>query len=87
MDTHGFSIASALFYDFLSNQTHIAKISFRFLETQDSTVNSIYGWLLLSRAPQDVTDTAIYKVDYFFSGNVRTGKISYSKKDIFHSAP
>ena len=54
-----FSIASALFQDFLSNQTHIAKIPFWFLETQGSTIDSIYGLLLLSRAPQDSIDTKI----------------------------
>ena len=54
-----FSIASALFQDFLSNQTHIAKIPFRCLETQGSTIDSIYGLLLLSRAPQDNIDTTV----------------------------
>ena len=77
----------ALFQDFLPNKTHIAKISFRFLETQDSTVDSVYELLVLSRAPPDITDTVVHKVDYFFSGNLRTGKLSYSKKDIFHSVP
>ena len=54
-----FSIASALFQDFLSNQTHIAKIPFWFLETQGSSIDSIYELLLLSRAPQDSVDTAV----------------------------
>ena len=77
----------ALLQDFLPNKTHIAKISFRFLETKDSTVGFVYELLVLSRAPQDITDTVVYKVDYFFSDNLRTGKLSYSKKDIFHSVP
>ena len=54
-----FSIASALFQYFLSNQTHIAKIPFWFLETQGSSIDSIYELLLLSRAPQDSIDTAV----------------------------
>ena len=54
-----FSIASALFQDFLSNHTHIARIPFWFLETQGSTTDSIYGLLLLSRAPQDSVDTTV----------------------------
>ena len=48
-----------LFEDFLPNQTHIAKISFRFLETQGSTIESINGLLLLSRAPPDSIDTTV----------------------------
>ena len=79
-----FSIASALFQDFPPNQTHIVRISFWFWETQGSTIDSIYGLLLLSRAPQDSIDTTSKS---FISSSVyiRTVKISYSKKDIFHS--
>ena len=54
-----FSITSALFQDFLSNQTHRVKIPFWFLETHGSTINSIYELLLLSRAPQDIIDTTV----------------------------
>ena len=49
----------SLFQDFLQNQTHTAKISFRFLEKQGPTIDSIYGLLLLSRAPQDNTNTTV----------------------------
>ena len=52
-----FFIAPTLFQGFRSNQTHIAKIPFWFLETQGSTIDSIYELLLLSRAPQDSIDT------------------------------
>ena len=52
-----FSIGSALFQDFLPNQTHIARISFCFLETQGSTIDFIYGLLLFSKAPKDSIDT------------------------------
>ena len=45
------------------------------LETEFSTIDCIYGLLLLSRAPQDSIDKSFY-VDYFFPGNVRTAKIS-----------
>ena len=51
-----FPIASSLF---LSNQTHIVKIPFLFLETQSATIDSIYGLLLLSRVPHDSIDTAV----------------------------
>ena len=54
-----FLIMLALFQDFLSNQTHTAKIPFWFLETQGLTVDSIYGLLLLSKAPQDSIDTTV----------------------------
>ena len=49
----------SLFQDSLQNQTHTAKISFWFLENQGLTIDSIYGSLLLSRAPQDSMDTTI----------------------------
>ena len=42
-----FSIASALFQDFLSYRT------------QGFTIDSIYKLLLLSRAPQDIIDTTV----------------------------
>ena len=42
-----FSIVSVLFQNFLSYQTPIAKTPFWFLETQGSTIDSIYGLLLL----------------------------------------
>ena len=84
MDT--FFHCLSLFQDFLQNQTHAAKIFFGFLEKQGPTINSIYGLLLLSRAPQDSIDTTILIV-YFLFCNIRTPKISYNKKDIFHSAP
>ena len=54
-----FSIASVLFHDFLSNQTHIAKMSFWFLELQGSTFDYIKELLLLSRVPQDSLDTTV----------------------------
>ena len=54
-----FSIASTLFQDFLPNQTHIAIICFWFLETQGSTLDSICGLLLPSRAPKERIDTAV----------------------------
>ena len=44
-----------LFQNFIPNQTNTAKISFRLLETQGSTIDSINELLLLSRAPQDTT--------------------------------
>ena len=50
-----FSIASTLFQDFFPGQTHISRISFYFLERRGSTIDSIYGLLLLSRAAQDKT--------------------------------
>ena len=52
---------------FSSNETpHTAKIPFWFLETQGSTVDSIYGLLLLSRAPQDSKKYVIArKIDWF----------------------
>ena len=63
-----FSIAPTIFQDFLSNQTHIAKIPFWFLETQGSTIDSIYELLLLSRAPQDSID--ITDIISFISSSV-----------------
>ena len=80
-----FSIASALFQGFLSNQTHIVKIPFLFLETQGSTIDSIYEFLLLSRAPQDSIDTTVSKLFIFTSIYIRAAKISYSKNDISHN--
>ena len=53
---------------------------------EGSTIDYIYGLLLLSRAPKDSIDTAVLS-QYFLSGNIRIAKISYSKKDIFHSVP
>ena len=61
---------------------------FWFLETQGSTIDSIYQLLLLSRAPQDSIDTAVFlQVVYFFFCNIRTAETSYIKKDIFHTQP
>ena len=77
-----------LFQDFLPNQTHIPKISFWFLETQGSTIGSIYELLLLSRAPHDSIDNRYNLLSCsFLLCNIRTEKISYSKNDIFQSAP
>ena len=56
-----FSIASALSQDIFPNQTHTANISLRCLETQGSTIDSIYGLLLLSRAPKDTIDTTVLR--------------------------
>ena len=51
------------------------------------TVDSIHGLLLLSRAPQDRIDTTVSKLFISSSVYIKTTKISYSKKDIFHLAP
>ena len=45
----------------------LAKICFGFLETQGSTIDSIYGLLLLSSAPQDSIDTTVSKMFIFSS--------------------
>ena len=71
-----FSIASALFLDVLLNQIHIASISSWFLGTQGSTTCSIYGFLILSRTPQDSIDTTAFNSFIFSSVYVRTVKIS-----------
>ena len=76
----------SFFQDFLSNQTHITKISFWFWEKQGSTIDSVYGLLLLSRAPHDSIGTTVLS-RVFLLCNIRTAKISYSKKDIFQSVP
>ena len=76
-----FSIAWALFQDFLSCQTHILKISLWFLETEGSTTDAVYGLLLLWRASQDSIDTTVSLSLLFFFCNIRTVEISYSKKD------
>ena len=81
-----FSTTSFFFQYFLPNQIHRARISSRFLETQSSTYYSIYGLLFLSRAPQDSTDTTVFKLFISSSLYVRTTKISYSKNNICHSA-
>ena len=82
-----FSIASAIFQNFFTNQTHTAMIYFWFLETQGSTINSIYGLLFLSKAPQDSIDTTASKLFMYSSIYIRTAKLSYSKKGIFHLVP
>ena len=82
-----FFIASVLLQDFLQSQTHIARISFRFSETQGSTVDSIYGLLLLSRTPEDSKDVTVLKSFISSSVYLRTIKISYSKENILHSSP
>ena len=48
--------------------------------------NRFYELLLLSRAPQDSIDTTVLSC-LFLLCNIRTTKISYSKKYIFQSAP
>ena len=67
-------IASDLLQDFLLNQTHVVRFSFWFLETQGSTIDSIYGLLLVGRSSKYSIDTTV-------------SKLSYSKNDIFHSVP
>ena len=79
MDT--FFHCLSLLHGFLQNQTHTAKIFFWLLEKQDPTIDSIYGLLLLSKAPQDSIDTTVLSV-YFPFYNITTSKLSYSKKDI-----
>ena len=77
-----------LFQDFLPNQTHIPKITFLFLETQGYAMGSIYELLLLSRAPQDSIDNRYNLLSCsFLLCTISTEKISYSKNDIFQSAP
>ena len=85
MDT--FFHCLSLFQDFLPNQTRITKTSLRFLETQGSTIDSIYGLLLLSRAPPQNSIGTTVLSRLFLLCNIRTAKISYSKKDTFQSAP
>ena len=68
-----FLIASL--YDFLPNQT------------QDFPVDYIYELLLLSKTPQDNLDTTVFKAFISPSVLIETAKISYSKKDVFHSTP
>ena len=72
-----FYIALALFQNFLLNQTNIARISFRFLEKNVSTIYFLY-LLLLSRGPQGKS---------FLSSSVyiKTEMIRYSKKDILQN--
>ena len=72
---------------FFANQTHKVRIYFWFLETQGSTIDSIYGLLFLSRAPQDSTDTTASKLLIYSSIYIKTTKINYSNKGIFHLAP
>ena len=79
MDT--FFHCLSLLHGFLQNQTHTAKISFWLLEKQDPTIDSIYGLLLLSRAPQDSIDTTVLSI-YLVFCNITTSKLSYSKNDI-----
>ena len=59
---------------------------FLILRNTASTIVSIYVLLLLWRAPQDSIDTTVSKS--FISSSVYTtcAKISYSKKDVLHSA-
>ena len=47
--------------------------SFWFLETQGSTISSIYELLLLSREPQDSIDTTVLSC-LFLLCNIRTAK-------------
>ena len=54
-----FLLPQSLLRIFFHNQTHRASISFQFLETQGSTMDAIYGLLLLSRTPQDGIDTTV----------------------------
>ena len=58
-----------------------------FLETQGPTICSLYGLLLLSRAPQYSIDATVFKSFISSSVCIKIAKISYKKKDIFHSAP
>ena len=71
----------------LFNQTYIAKISFWLVETQGSKIGSIYGLLLLLRTSHHSIGTTVFESFISSSVYVRTAKINYSKKDIFHSAP
>ena len=71
----------SFFQDFLQNQTHTVKISFWFLEKQGPTIDSMYGLLLLPRAPLDSIDTTVLSVSFLFC-NIRTTKISHNKIDI-----
>ena len=41
----------------------------------------------MSRAPQNSTDTTASKLFVYSSLYIKTAKISYSKKDMFHLAP
>ena len=80
-----FFLALFPFQDFLLNQTYIARISFWFLET---TIKSIYGLSLISRAPQDRIHTTVSKLfNFSFCIYMRTAKTSYSEKDIPYSVP
>ena len=75
-----FSTASALFQNFFRNETHIKRTSFWFWERKGSTIGSIYGLILLSRAPQDGIDTTVSKSFISFSVHIRTAKISYHQE-------
>ena len=59
MDT--FLYCLSLFQDFLVNQTHIAKISFWFLEVQGSTIDYIY---MDCYALQNNIDTTVLSLQY-----------------------
>ena len=56
-------------------------------ETQGSTIDSMYGLSLLSRSPQDSIDKTVSKSFISSSVYIRTAKISYSKKYVFHQTP
>ena len=75
---HFFPLPQSFSRIVFANQTHTVWIYFRFLETQGSTIDSIYGLLFLSRAPQDSIDAT--------ASNCLSTKISYSKKGMFHLA-
>ena len=60
--------------------------SLRDSQKHSVTICYIYGLLLLSRAPQNTIDTTVSK-PFISSVYIRTAKISYSKSNIFHSAP
>ena len=84
--THSHKYTNSAFGSRFSSQSnpHSEDLFLMLRKGKGSTIDSMYRLYLLSRAPQDSIDTIVSKLFISSSVYIRTVKISYSKKDIFH---